>query len=129
MSSFSSRQHADVSLWCHLWNFGPIQEEKFSFDTKIVFVSKVSQRITRTYSLFLYHVGFYGWTWLRKKVVPYLFLSTHREWESFLCRFLQCCQQRLRPRWALFISNVLCLVNLLARTIFENICLPLFSIN
>ena len=26
---------------------------------------------------------------LRRKVELYLFLSTHREWESFLCRFLQ----------------------------------------
>ena len=26
---------------------------------------------------------------LRRKVEFYLFLSTHREWESFLCRFLQ----------------------------------------
>ena len=26
---------------------------------------------------------------LRRKVELYLFLSTHREWERFLCRFLQ----------------------------------------
>ena len=26
---------------------------------------------------------------LRRKVELYLFLPTHREWESFLCRFLQ----------------------------------------
>ena len=38
MSYFSLRQHADVSLWCHLWNFGLIQEEQFSFDTNIFFL-------------------------------------------------------------------------------------------
>ena len=38
----------------------------------------------------------------------------------------KCCQQRLRSRWALFIRSVLCHVNLLARTIFENICFPFF---
>ena len=68
-------------------------------------------------------------TLLRRKVELYLFLSTHREWESFFCRFFQCCQQRLRSRWALFISSVLCLVNLLARTIFEKFCFLFFSIN
>ena len=30
----------------------------------------------------------------------------------------KCCQQRLRSRWALFISSVLCHVNLLALTVF-----------
>ena len=65
----------------------------------------------------------------RRNVELYFFLLTHREWESFFCRFFQCCQQQLRSRWALFICSVLCLVNLLARTIFENICLPFFSIN
>ena len=47
----------------------------------------------------------------------------------FFVTSCKCCQQQLRSRWALFFSNVLCLVNLLARTIFKNICLPLFSIN
>ena len=37
VSSFSSRKHADVSLWCYLWNFGLIQEEQFSFDTQFFF--------------------------------------------------------------------------------------------
>ena len=65
-----------------------------------------------------------------KKSGAYLFLSTHREWESFpFVASCKCCQQRLRSRWALFISNVLCFVNLLACTISENICLPLSSIN
>ena len=37
----------------------------------------------------------------------------------------KCCQQqRLRSRWALFICSVLCHVNLLERTVFENICFP-----
>ena len=38
-----------------------------------------------------------------------MFLSTHRQWESFFCRFFQCYRQRLRSRWALFICSVLCL--------------------
>ena len=39
----------------------------------------------------------------------------------------KCCQQqRLRSRWALFICSVLCHVNLLQRTVFENICFPFF---
>ena len=39
----------------------------------------------------------------------------------------KCCQQRrLRSRWALFICRVLCHVNLLERTVFENICFPFF---
>ena len=58
---------------------------------------------------------------LRRKVELYLFPSNHREWESFRCRFLQG-ERCLSPK-------VLCLVNLLARTIFENIRVPLFSIN
>ena len=66
---------------------------------------------------------------LRRKVELYLFMSTHHEWESFFCRFFQCCQQWLQSRWVLYICSVLCLVNLLARTVFENICLPFFSIN
>ena len=45
----------------------------------------------------------------------------------FFSRFFQCCQQRLRSRWALFICSVLCLVNLLARTIFKN--LPSFFLH
>ena len=47
----------------------------------------------------------------------------------FFVASCKCCQQRLRSRWALFTSKVLCPVYLLARTVFENICLPLFSIN
>ena len=62
---------------------------------------------------------------LRRKVELYLFLSTHNS-ESFFVVSCKCCQQRLRSRWALFISKVLCLVNLLTRTIFENICLFFF---
>ena len=46
---------------------------------------------------------------------------------NFFCRFFQCCKQRLRSRWALFICSVLCLVNLLARTIFKN--LPSFFLH
>ena len=65
---------------------------------------------------------------LRRKVELYLFLSTHHEWESFFWHF-QCCQQWLQSRWMLYICSVLCLVNLLAHTIFENICLSFFSIN
>ena len=46
---------------------------------------------------------------------------------NFFCRFFQCCQQRLRSRWALFICSVRCLVNLLARTISKN--LPSFFLH
>ena len=66
---------------------------------------------------------------LRRKVELYLFLSTTVNEIVFFVASCKCRQQRLRSRWALFISKVLCLVNLLARTILENICLPLFSIN
>ena len=38
-------------------------------------------------------------------------------------------QQRLRSRWALFICDVFCHVNLLARTVFENIGFLFFYIN
>ena len=63
---------------------------------------------------------------MRRKVELYLCLSTYPEWGSFFCCFFQCCQQQLRSRWALFICSVLCLFNLLAGTIFENIRLPFF---
>ena len=58
----------------------------------------------------------------------YLLLSTHREWDSFFVASCKCCQQRLRSRWALFYlqCSVLCHVNLLARTVFENICFSFF---
>ena len=56
-----------------------------------------------------------------------MFLSTDREWESSVfVASSKCCQERLRSRWALIICSVLCLVNLLLSTIFENICLPFF---
>ena len=61
-----------------------------------------------------------------------MLLRTHREWESFFF-FLSLLAnpvnyQRLRSRWMLlmFIWSTLCLVNLLARTIFENSCLSFF---
>ena len=56
--------------------------------------------------------------WILKITTP----SLKKSW----IRPCKCCQQQLRSRWALFFSNALCLVNLLALTIFENICLPLF---
>ena len=72
-----------------------------------------------------------------KKIETFLFLAesclltpklTVNEKVFFVASY-KCYQHRLRSRWALFISSVLCLVNLLVCTIFENICLPLLSIN
>ena len=60
---------------------------------------------------------------------PLCFCQLTVNGKVFFVASCKCCQQRLRSRCALFISKVLCLVNLLARTIFENICLPLFSVN
>lgn len=69
MSSFSSRQHADVSLWCHLWNFGLIQEEQFSFDTKFFFWVRfhIAWLIPTPYSSIM-SVFTAAWTWLSWQV-------------------------------------------------------------
>ena len=54
---------------------------------------------------------------LRRKVELYLFLRQLTVNEKvFFVASSKCCQQWLRSRWAFFISNVLCLVNLMART-------------
>ena len=49
---------------------------------------------------------------LRRKVQPYLFLSTHREWDGFFVASCKCCQQRPRSRWALFICSAVFLAML-----------------
>ena len=46
-----------LELWTHT-------RRAIQFWHQNLFVSKVSHCITHTYSLFLYHVSFYGWTWL-----------------------------------------------------------------
>ena len=60
-----------------------------------------------------------------------LFVFVNSLWmrKFYLSLLPKCYQQQLRSRWALFICSVLCLVNLLTLTVFENICHPFFSIN
>ena len=47
---------------------------------------------------------------------------------EFFCRFFNAINSVYDRGERLYICSVLCLVNLLARTIVENICLPLFYI-
>ena len=78
------------------------------------------------YSLWVWPLKYYENQFIGAWSTP-----TDSTWmRKFFSRFLQMrCQQRLRSRWALFICSVLCYVNLLARTVFESICFPFFSIN
>ena len=60
-----------------------------------------------------------------------MLLSTRREWESFVCGFFcKCCPNsgynRVERCLSACICGVLCHVKLLASTVFENICFPVF---
>ena len=60
-----------------------------------------------------------------------LFASVNSPWMRkfffFLVASWKNCQQRVLSRWALFICIVLCLINLLARTVFPKYLLSFFS--
>ena len=63
---------------------------------------------------------------LRRNVELYLLSSTNPEWETFFCCFLQMLLTVPMIEVSVVYLQRLCLVNLLACTIFENICLPFF---
>ena len=78
---------------------------------------------------FIFWLSFHFSRGQKRKSPSPVFLCSEIKRKRLLRRLAscKCCQQqRLRSRWALFICSVLCHVNLLERTVFENICCPFF---
>ena len=78
---------------------------------------------------FIFWLSFHFSRGQKRKSPSPVFLCSEIKRKRLLRRLAscKCCQQqRLQSRWALFICSVLCHVNLLERTVFENICCPFF---